>query len=283
MDKSEDLGYSMESLLLRTLLMQDYGTTINNFRVQRMMNILQTRGMATMENIPSKKDKSMFSQERYQFMLDAPFEISHMCCNVMKKSPASRYAKQTGRVPITAQMASESRLRTQIWLRQGCNAFEAKKPMSNPMSFWTEQDVLLYLYRRDIEIASVYGRIVKENEIDGQMDLEDFGIFDMERPLLKTTGCERTGCFACGFGAHHEKECNCRIQKTIDFSNPNLADWQLRGGEFDERGLWVPKGGLGYWFIYLWIRKYGGFPMYFPNEEYYIEKYSTPETDRYLK
>ena len=200
----------------------------------------------------------------------------------MKKLPAHEYQKTTGRQPMTAQMASESRLRKQKWLMNGCNGFDLKRPISNPMSFWLEQDVLLYIYTHNIPIAPVYGEVVKENEVNGQMDLEDLGIFELERPILKTTGCERTGCFACGFGAHREKPCDCRIQKTIDFSNPKLADWKLRGGAFDERGLWVPKGGLGYWFIYLWIRKYGGFPMYFPNEEYYIEKYSTPETDKYL-
>ena len=273
-----------------------------------------------MESIPSNKNKSMFSQERYQFMLDAPFEISHMCCSVMKKSPMKHYAKETCRVPITAQMASESRLRTQIWLKQGCNAFDAKKPMSNPMAFWTESDVLLYIhthfdemmewrkeeYRKVLEdnpirfsiseieeiieetitypIASVYGKVVKEKEIVGQIDLEDLGLFEFERPTLKTTGCDRTGCFACGFGQHHEKQCDSRIQKIIDFSNPNFADWMVRGGSFDEEtGLWQPYKGLGLWFVYEWVNVHGGFNIWYPNREYYLEKYMTDETRRYLE
>lgn len=299
---------------------QDHSKTIDSYRVQRLMDILpKETGKATAENIPSQKDKSMFSMERYQFMLDAPFEIAPTCCSVMKKTPMKHYAKESGRVPITAQMASESRLRTQIWLRQGCNAFEAKNQMSNPMAFWTEQDVLLYIhthfdeimewrkeeYRKVLEgkgiddpdkieeliveeitypIASVYGGIIKEKEIEGQLDLEDMGIFELERPTLKTTGCERTGCFACGFGMHHEtcKE-KSRIQKTIDFSNPKLADWQLRGGHFNEKGLWEPYKGLGMWFVIEWTNKYGNFKTWYPNREYYIEKYSTPETDKWLK
>ena len=235
-------------------------------------------------NIPSG-ERSMFSQERYQFMLDAPFEISNKCCNVMKKAPVHEYQRTTGRNPITAQMASESRLRTQKWLQAGCNGFDLKNPISNPMSFWTEQDVLLYIYKNHIPIASVYGDIVKENGIDGQFDLEDMGLFELERPTLKTTGCSRTGCFACLYGAHHEcKKEDSRIQKTIDFSNPKLADWQLRGGHFNEEtGLWEPYKGLGMWFIIEWINKYGNFNMWYPNRDYYIEKYSTEETDRYLK
>ena len=233
-------------------------------------------------NIPSG-ERSMFSQERYQFMLDAPFEISNKCCGVMKKEPVHKYQKMTGKNPITAQMASESRLRTQKWLQAGCNGFDLKKPISNPMSFWTEQDVLLYIYTNHIPIASVYGDIVKENGIDGQMDFEDMGIFEIERPCLRTTGCDRTGCFACGFGMHLEKEEESRLQKTINFSNPKFVDWQLRGGQFDERGLWIPYRGLGMWFVIEWINIHGGFNIWYPNRDYYLETYMTEETKRYLE
>jgi hypothetical protein len=145
---------------------------------------------------PHINDRSMFSQEKYSFFLDAPFEISNKCCNVMKKDPAHRYHKQTGRNPMTAQMATESRLRTQKWLQNGCNGFDLKIPTSNPMAFWTEQDVLLYILTNHIPICSVYGDIVKDGEIEGQMDLEDvYGkeLVDLGRPTLKTTGCSRTG------------------------------------------------------------------------------------------
>lgn len=33
----------------------------------------------------------------------------------------------------------ERHLREQQWLKNGCNGFEMKSPISNPMSFWTEQ------------------------------------------------------------------------------------------------------------------------------------------------
>jgi len=50
------------------------------------MGINRKDGKATMENIPSSlPDRSMFSCERYQFFLDAPFEISNQCCKVMSK------------------------------------------------------------------------------------------------------------------------------------------------------------------------------------------------------
>lgn len=165
-------------------------------------------------NIP-EKDRSIFSQERWKFFLDAPFEISNKCCNVMKKEPAHRYDKETGRHPITAQMASESRLRTQKWINNGCNGFDLKNPISNPMSFWTEQDVLLYIKTYNIPIASVYGDVVIDygamGQVKGQMSIADFmdasekEEFDLDRPLLMTTGCSRTGCLLCGFGTHLDK------------------------------------------------------------------------------
>lgn len=104
---------------------------------------------------------------RYKFLLKAPFKISGYCCAVMKKSLGASYTKQNKRVPITAQMASESSLRTQNWLKNGCNGFDMKHPMSNPMSFWTEQDVLLYIYQNGIKIASVYGDVVKDSVCGG--------------------------------------------------------------------------------------------------------------------
>lgn len=203
-DTSENLQESLRHLAQSIANSTVYGL---NCRAAILLGLYEVNwGKNKTENIPDKAhDKSMFSCERYQFFLDAPFEISNMCCHYMKKQPMDKYAKRTGRKPMTAQMASESRLRTQVWLRQGCNAFDAKKPMSNPMAFWTEQDVLLYIYENHIPICSVYGEVVKDNEIDGQLDFEDLGLFDLGRPVLKTTGAERTGCVLCGFGCHLEK------------------------------------------------------------------------------
>ena len=63
----------------------------------------------------SKGNYSQFNQEKYKFFLDAPFEISDLCCDIMKKKPAHDYEKETGRKPIIATMASESVMRTQKW------------------------------------------------------------------------------------------------------------------------------------------------------------------------
>lgn len=172
----------------------------------------------------------IYDKSKYLFMLGADFDISDKCCAVMKKAPIKKYAKETGRKPITAQMASESKLRASQWVKFGCNGFEMASPISNPMSFWTEQDVLLYIKQNNIPICSVYGDIVEDltgtEEVQGQMTIsdlqgyEDMGIFDAQRLPLKTTGCNRTGCILCGFGCHLEKEPN-RFQ-TLKETHPKL-------------------------------------------------------------
>ncbi|HHX60649.1 MAG TPA: phosphoadenosine phosphosulfate reductase family protein [Epulopiscium sp.] len=147
-------------------------------------------------------NKSMFNQEKWKFLLDAPFKISHQCCAVMKKQPIYRFEKETSKKPFIGMMADESRLRKQLWLKNGCNAFNNKRPSSNPISFWTEQDILQYIKRFNLHYCSVYGEIKTEDEIQGQMCLEG-----MAHDLI-TTGVKGTGCMFCMFGVHLEKEPN---------------------------------------------------------------------------
>ena len=126
----------------------------------------------------------------------------------MKKAPINKYSKETGRVGITGQMAEESRLRTQHWLQSGCNAFDAKKPISNPMAFWTEQDVLLYIKTHNLPICSVYGDVVIDYEAEGNLAGQMAMFLNDDDRKYKTTGCSRTGCMLCGFGCHLEKSPN---------------------------------------------------------------------------
>ena len=159
--------------------------------------------------IPTGEYSKRYDYSRYLYLLTADFSISDRCCGVMKKQPAHKYMRETGRKPITAQTASESYLRTTQWLKNGCNGFNLKSPVSNPMSFWLEQDILTYIVENDIEICSVYGDIVIDygamGQVEGQISLSEYGVFDKERPTLKCTGCQRTGCCLCAFGAHLEK------------------------------------------------------------------------------
>lgn len=98
--------------------------------------------------------------KRWLPLVDAPFEVSSKCCDVMKKRPFHAYEKETVRVPIVATMADESSFRRNSWMQYGCNAFDKNNPQSRPMSFWTEQDVLECLNTYQIPYCSVYGEIV---------------------------------------------------------------------------------------------------------------------------
>ena len=140
-------------------------------------------------------DISKYKQryKKWAKLIDAPFGIGHGCCAAMKKNPAKNYEKTSGKKPYLGTMAQESGMRRAAWLKTGCNGFEGR-PMSTPMAFWTEQDVLRYLNLVDIPYSDIYGDII---DADGE---------------LKTTGEVRTGCMFCMFGAHLEKEPN-RFQR----------------------------------------------------------------------
>ena len=105
-----------------------------------------------------------FSSAKYDYLNDATFSISHKCCDIIKKTPSKQYEKQTGRKPMVATMACESAMRKTHWLQDGCNVFDAKRPISKPLSFWTEQDILRYIKENQLPICSVYGDIVEDLE-----------------------------------------------------------------------------------------------------------------------
>lgn len=129
--------------------------------------------------------------DKWKFLLDAPFKISHNCCNVMKKNPAKKYEKESGRHPYIGTLVEESKARETEYLKYGCNAFDKSRPTSTPLGFWTHQDILQYLKQENLEYAAIYGDIVED-----------------ENGLLKFTGEQRTGCVFCAFGATHEKSPN---------------------------------------------------------------------------
>lgn len=156
----------------------------------------------------------MYDKSKYRFFLDAPFEISYQCCTAMKKAPVKKYHRDTGRCAITGQMADESKLRQSQWVKNGCNGFSLKLPTSNPIAFWKENDVLQYIYENKIPICSIYGEVVEDfgDQFDGQMSLGDFGFYQQEKKF-KCTGCQRSGCVLCCFGAQCERKEESRFLK----------------------------------------------------------------------
>lgn len=160
-------------------------------------------------------DPSLYNCQKWKYLIDSPYRFSNKCCDVMKKKPFVSYQKATDRKPITATMACESVQRQSAWMETGCNAFDAKKPISKPLSFWTEQDVLHYIKRFNVPYCPVYGEIQVKRDPEAepnQINLIDYlGDYEPE-DTLGTTGCDRTGCMFCMFGCHLEKEPN-RFQR----------------------------------------------------------------------
>jgi len=112
---------------------------------------------------------------KWNYLIDAPFKISDKCCDVMKKRPIKKFEKDNKMLPFVGTMACESALRLTTYLKRGCNSFEGKL-ISNPLSFWTEENIWEYMNLKNLPYSKIY---------------------DM--------GAERTGCMFCAFGCHMEK------------------------------------------------------------------------------
>ena len=188
-------------------VIETYGYPVISKRIARYINDLQnpTEHNAASRNLRltgmNQKGEycpSMVLSKKWRYLVDAPFKISDKCCDVMKKNPLKKYVKETGRAAITGEIAAESRMRMQTYLRNGCNAFDLKLPKSTPMGFWLEQDVLHYLKDNSIPYSKIYGDIIEKN---GE---------------LICTGEQRTGCMFCMFGVHLTKGENKfqRMKKT---------------------------------------------------------------------
>lgn len=202
------------------LISKEVSFAVSQARKGNNWGICKMQGKKTNGNVDIY-GKSMM---KWRFLLDADFDINNQCCKEMKKKPAHRYEKETGRKGFVGTMAEESTLRKTEWLKHGCNAFNGIRPLSTPLSFWTKSDVLEYLYKYNIPYASVYGDII---QVDGK---------------YTTTGCKRTGCVFCGYGCHLEKEPN-KFQSLAE-THPKLYDYCMRGGKYED-GKWIPDKGLG--------------------------------------
>lgn len=207
--------------------------------------------------------KSQFNKEKWlSASQELPFLIGHKCCIVMKKEPMRHYARKTKSHPFVATLAEEGRMRKQAWMRHGCNAFESSEPISTPMAFWTNHDVLLYIKKKGLPICDVYGDIVYTDADGNTYDTA----FDEAMPLT-CTKCQRTGCVYCGFGAHEKND--DRFLQLAELS-PRQYEYAMQGGQWvnnpyydatapkmdgewknwNPKKIWVPsKEGLGIRFV----------------------------------
>lgn len=109
-------------------------------------------------------------------MIDAEYDVSPKCCDMLKKHPFAKYRKEHGVNFYIGTMADESMSRTTSYLRQGsCNHYDwrdMRRTKSMPLSIWLEGDIWNCIERYKIPIAEIYKK-----------------------------GVSRTGCMFCAFGA----------------------------------------------------------------------------------
>lgn len=154
---------------------------------------------AYLEGITGSGRKTRYKiPQKWRYLIDAPFSISDRCCDVMKKRPAYKYHKETGKNPYIGIMANDSRQREINYLSFGCNIYDSSHPVSRPIAFWLEDDILHYLYENQIPYSQVYGDIIKDS----------YGKY-------QTTGVKRTGCMYCMFGIHLDETPNRFQQMAI--------------------------------------------------------------------
>lgn len=208
----EEYGYPLISKEIAKRV-SEYHSAEEKGKLEQSLAYKEFNGLRKQPN----GDKSAYNKENYSYLVNAPFKMSHKCCHAMKKRPAHQFEKSTNLKKIVGTMACESRIRKQVWIENGCNAFNATVPTSTPLSFWKENDILEYIVINNLPYPSIYGDI-KQNE-NGK---------------YYTTGRDRTGCIFCGFGCHLEKEPN-RFQQLKE-THPKLYEYCMRPWD---------KGGLG--------------------------------------
>ena len=156
-----------------------YARKGSTWALQRMKGINK-------DGSPSRYRRTHYAN--WAHLLDAPFLISAKCCGIMKEAPLEKYRKESGKHPMVGTMAVESERRRQAWLQTGCNNFDSKHPVSKPLSFWTNENILRYIRDYGLRIAPVYGDIVED-----------------DNGRLSTTGEQRTGCVFCPVGCYRDK------------------------------------------------------------------------------
>ena len=168
----------------------------------------------TSENKPCYQ---RFLPLQYRPLLDFDFDLSEECCMYLKKLPIKHEQRSDGLLPVTGEMACDSKDRLNSYRQTGCNMFDGERPKSKPIGAMTEQTLLRFIHDEKIPVAPVYGELIYKEESN----------------TYKFSGEQRTGCKICGFGLKFDPERFVRLQKY----EPNLIKLAFTSRD---------RGGLGY-------------------------------------
>lgn len=166
----ETVGYPVVSKMV--------SMAINRYRNTSDPKQKELRKWGGINPTSGKKQTTGVIPQKYHYLIDAPFKISEACCDFLKKRPYKRFDRESGLCPYIGMMAEDSNLRRTQYYKRGCNQY-SKYPKSNPLSFWTRDDIWEYIKTRDLKYSEIY---------------------DM--------GYDRTGCIFCLFGLQRENKPN---------------------------------------------------------------------------
>lgn len=156
--------------------------------------------------------------KKWAFMIEAPFDVTNRCCDILKKDPVKRFEKKSGFRPIVGVMTEESGVRELKYIRDGgCITFTEGKESCQPLSIFTEKDIWTLINKYKIEICPIYF----DQIIDGEL----------------VTGETRTGCAYCAFGCQYENPENNRFHR-LQKREPNRFNSMM-----DKMGY---RGALGF-------------------------------------
>lgn len=164
-------------------VLQEYGYPVVSKDVAGKIELLRGKNRANAErrflegyNQKGEYDERHKLPKKWEFLIDAPFDISDKCCDIIKKEPLGKYSRETGRKPFIGTMAVDSYIRRVAYYRNECNTYTKGNEHSNPMSFWTVNDIWDYISQYNLEYCKIYNM-----------------------------GYSNTGCMFCMFGAHLDK------------------------------------------------------------------------------
>jgi 3'-phosphoadenosine 5'-phosphosulfate sulfotransferase (PAPS reductase)/FAD synthetase len=109
--------------------------------------------------------------ERYKHLVDAPFDITHKCCDILKKNPMKDLSKEG---IFIGTMATDSGTRRGSYIKTGCISITEKKCM--PLSIWKKEDIWDFVKQNNLKYCDIYDK-----------------------------GETNTGCAYCGFGCQFDK------------------------------------------------------------------------------
>jgi len=169
-------------------VIEKYGYPVVSKNVSKMIYEIRNTKSLKLLHIRLHGNRRGFESlaKKWRYLIAAPFKISDLCCDKLKKRPIRVYNKRSDRFcNFVGTMASESFQRKVSWCRFGCNAFERKAPQSRPLSLWLEQDIWAYIREHNLRVSDIYNK-----------------------------GYSRTGCFFCLFGIMRDTNRIVRLKQT---------------------------------------------------------------------